>query len=215
MLLLLVSVKAETLCYYEGPDTSEDLLRLTNFSVSGPSLLREGDTITVKFDLQNYGQYDINLGSKGIFVAAKDPDGQDASFGFTRVNTVLKVGETVSIQASKTLDKAGNWLVWPSYHLSLATGEKFGPENWHGCSLVVLAAIKDTDQDGIADEKDNCPYKYNPEQKDEDGDGVGNKCDNCLDVYNPDQKDSDQDGIKNCLDQCPYDPETFNDYHDE
>ena len=195
LLLLLVSVKAETLCYYEGPDTSEDLLRLTNFSVTGSSILREGDTITVRFDLQNYGQYDLNLGSKGIFVAAKDPDGQDASFGFTRINTGLKVGEIVSVEASKTLDKAGNWLIWPSYHLSLATGEKFGPENWHGCSLVVLAAVKDSDKDGIADEKDNCPYKYNPDQKDKDGDGIGDLCDNCPNIANPDQKDSDKDGI--------------------
>gem|GEM_PF-3582001 len=202
LLVLMISlctfstaVKAETLCSYPGPDLSEDLLRLTDFSVTGSSILREGDRITVKFNLQNFGQHDLNLGSEGIFVAAKDPEGEDASFGFTRANTVLRVGETVSIEASKTLDKDGNWLIWPSYHLSSATGEKFGPENWHGCSLVVLTAVRDSDKDGIADKKDNCPYKYNPKQKDKDKDGIGDLCDNCPTEYNPDQKDKNQNGI--------------------
>jgi len=204
-----VPVNAETLCSYAGPDLSDDLLRLTNFSVIGPATLKEGDAITVKFDLQNFGQYDLNLGSKGVFVAARDPDAQDASFGFTRANTTLKIGETVSVETSKILNRDGNWLVWPSYHLSLATGEKFGPENWHGCSLVVLASVQDSDQDGISDEDDNCPQKYNPEQADDDGDGIGNACDSC------DDRDSDEDGIKNCLDACPNEPETYNGYEDE
>ena len=35
----------------------------------------------------------------------------------------------------------------------------------------------DSDQDGITDELDNCPNRYNPYQGDADGDGVGNACD--------------------------------------
>ncbi|MDY6789488.1 MAG: hypothetical protein SVV03_06020 [Candidatus Nanohaloarchaea archaeon] len=37
--------------------------------------------------------------------------------------------------------------------------------------------IQDADSDGVADSKDNCPQKYNPEQRDKDGDGIGDRCD--------------------------------------
>lgn len=185
----------DTLCSYAGPDLSEDLLRLTNFSITGPSSLKEGDTITIKFKLQNFGQYDLKLGQKGIFVAVRDPNNSDVSFTFTRTNTILKVGETISIEATKVLDKDGNWKIWPSYQISLANGEKLGPDNWHVCSLQVGEIAKDSDQDGISDEKDNCPNVYNPDQKNSDGDSLGDVCD-----------DSDQDGVMDDKDNCPFVP---------
>ncbi|MBI1826836.1 MAG: thrombospondin type 3 repeat-containing protein [Planctomycetes bacterium] len=39
--------------------------------------------------------------------------------------------------------------------------------------------IRDTDGDGIPDDKDNCPAIANPNQADADGDGVGDACDAC------------------------------------
>ncbi|MEM2934311.1 MAG: thrombospondin type 3 repeat-containing protein, partial [Methanocellales archaeon] len=198
------SAAAETICSYNEPDVSPDLIRLTNFSVSGNPILKVGDIVTVKFTLQNYGQNDLSLGQKGIFAATRDPDNLDTSFGFTRSNTTLKYGETVSIEVSRVLDKAGIWKIWPSYHLSLKTG----PDNWHACSLQVTSAIKDFDNDGISDDKDNCPYVYNPDQNDSDNDRIGDVCDVC------DDRDSDQDGIKNCLDKCPDRAETYNQYQD-
>ncbi|PQJ81782.1 thrombospondin type 3 repeat-containing protein [Polaribacter glomeratus] len=69
---------------------------------------------------------------------------------------------------------------------------------------------KDSDGDGIPDECDNCPEKYNPNQEDSNNDGIGDvccegkedrdkdgipdDCDNCPTRYNPDQKDTDGDG---------------------
>ena len=38
-------------------------------------------------------------------------------------------------------------------------------------------SIKDSDNDGIPDNDDNCPEVSNPEQKDSDGDGIGDECD--------------------------------------
>lgn len=65
----------------------------------------------------------------------------------------------------------------------------------------------DGDDDGVADEVDNCPVTSNPDQHDTDGDGkgdacgpdrdadgVGNQFDNCLMTPNPDQTDLDGDG---------------------
>lgn len=34
----------------------------------------------------------------------------------------------------------------------------------------------DTDDDGVPDSSDNCPYTPNPDQADSDGDGVGDVC---------------------------------------
>lgn len=39
----------------------------------------------------------------------------------------------------------------------------------------------------VFNERDNCPYVYNTDQRDTDGDGVGDHCDNCPLVHNPDQ----------------------------
>ncbi len=196
------------ICSYKGPDVSGDFLRLTDFSVSGNSSLNVGDTVTVRFSLQNYGQVDLKLGSKGFFAATRNPDNLDASFGFTRANTTVKVGETVFVEVSRVLDKAGTWRIWPSYQILVGKEYKLGPDNWHTCVFDVAELAVDSDKDGIPDQEDNCPQNYNPKQEDTDKDGIGDACDAC------DDRDFDNDRIKNCLDQCPNEPENYNQYQD-
>jgi len=132
-------------CYFPGPESSPDLIELSNFSVEGASSLKEGDFVTVKFQLRNWGQNDVTLGAKGIFAAVRDPAGSDASFGFARQDTVLKVGELVDFEFVKQLTSAGSWKIWPSYELKPAVGgaSKFGPEEWHACTLSVGEVVKD------------------------------------------------------------------------
>lgn len=40
---------------------------------------------------------------------------------------------------------------------------------------------------GVLNERDNCQYVYNVDQRDTDLDGVGDQCDNCPLEHNPDQ----------------------------
>jgi len=73
----------------------------------------------------------------------------------------------------------------------------------------------DDDGDGIPSTRDNCPFKFNPDQKDSDGDGLGDTCDNCPNDRNKTepgtcgcgQVDADTDGdhVPDCQDGCPND----------
>jgi len=142
LLFLLLStspVEAATFCSCpDCPDVSGDLLRLTDFSVTGASPLKKEGTITVKFKLQNYGQSNITFGPQGVLVVAKDPDSPAGTFfGFTFQNQIIKPMEEINFEVSKNLDKAGEWKIWPSYQIQTALGPKIGPDEWNTCKLEV------------------------------------------------------------------------------
>ncbi len=80
---------------------------------------------------------------------------------------------------------------------------------------------KDTDKDGIPDDKDNCPVNYNPKQEDQDNDKIGDVCDpdvdgdkipndqdNCPAHFNPTQADKNGDGIGDVCDPHVNKPDT-------
>jgi hypothetical protein len=75
-----------------------------------------------------------------------------------------------------------------------------------------IIEIQDADEDGYADDVDNCPNTYNPDQTNSDGDTYGDVCDNCPFDDNEDQADGDGDGVGDVCDNCP---EVFNDTQDD
>ncbi len=62
--------------------------------------------------------------------------------------------------------------------------------------------VEDYDQDGIANQEDNCPFASNKSQKDTDKDRVGDACDNAPEVRNVTQSDLDGDGVGDIIDNC-------------
>ncbi len=61
---------------------------------------------------------------------------------------------------------------------------------------LVRSPQSDRDGDGEIDALDNCPDRFNPDQRDVDGDLLGDRCDG----------DADGDGMANGLDNCPFSP---------
>jgi len=133
--------RADILHYYAGPsEPSNHYLRIWDFRIIGPSDLFVGDTITVEFTLQNWGQYTLDFTELGMFAAARDPSSGDTSFGFTYQNKQIKPGENVTLTTSRKLDSQGVWVIWPSYQVwwPIQKPEKqLGPDKWHAASLKV------------------------------------------------------------------------------
>jgi hypothetical protein len=60
---------------------------------------------------------------------------------------------------------------------------------------------EDPDADGIANEEDNCPWAWNPDQRDDNMDGTGNRC-SLSDGAGGFALDSDGDGVPDRSDNC-------------
>ncbi|MGA1840395.1 MAG: thrombospondin type 3 repeat-containing protein [bacterium] len=73
------------------------------------------------------------------------------------------------------------------------------------CPFLANQCQFDSDEDGIGDECDICPEAFDPNQEDLDSDGTGDLCDNCPGTPNTDQLDNDKDNIGNACDTCPGD----------
>lgn len=71
------------------------------------------------------------------------------------------------------------------------------------CAFVGCPPNSDSDNDGVGDATDNCPFTANADQADADSDGFGDVCDNCPQTANPDQADADTDGVGDVCDNCP------------
>ena len=78
------------------------------------------------------------------------------------------------------------------------------PEEWADCCEGEypgggLCDPPDADNDGIPDDRDNCPDTANPDQGDADGDGIGDACDDP-----PVDCDAVVCGCEPCCPMCEY-----------
>lgn len=117
----------------------------------------------------------------------------------------------------------------PEVQVRIMTTNAASNDEWVGIDDISVTGVDffDDDDDGVANDADNCPSVWNPGQEnadgdslgdacdpfpndpnnDEDGDGLGADVDNCPTVPNPDQTDSDGDGIGDACDPYPNDPD--------
>ena len=102
------------------------------------------------------------------------------------------------------IDRDGNVFV---------AGGSRGRASNYDYATIKYSKVKDTDNDGIFDDIDNCPDDPNVNQADHDEDGLGDACDddddndtvldindNCPLVFNPNQADVDGDGLGDVCD---------------
>jgi len=132
-IFLTFSAAADSLHFFTGPDTSPDGLTLSDLSVQGPGTLGQGDVLTFFFVLRNSPDNpSVTFTSKGMFVAAVDPEGNDRSFGFMSPGETLSPGQSLIFYGDFMLDVAGAWKFWPSYEIEAGELEtKTGPREWH------------------------------------------------------------------------------------
>ena len=88
----------------------------------------------------------------------------------------------------------GDWDIWADDFEEL----NIGIDHYNNRQLALnlfhwACSDRDSDGDGIPDNEDNCPDKYNPDQEDSDGDGVGDACEGR-------RGDANEDGNINVLD---------------
>ena len=155
-----------------------------------------------------------------INVLANDAD-PDACDSLTVTEATDPAGGTATVNQDNTITYTPDQGFSGTDPFDYTISDGKGGTDSATVTVTVLPA--DTDGDGVADDKDNCPNTANPDQKDSDGDGVGDACDltplpdpdgdgvgdqqgevdNCPNTANPDQKDSDGDGVGDACDLTP------------
>lgn len=134
-------VVADRLHSYPGPDTSPDGFTITDFFVEGPGNPGQGDKLTFFFVLRNCPDNpSIELTSKGWYIAAIDPEGNDRSFGSMYSGETIGPGQSLIFYGEFFPNLPGAWIFWPSYEIKTGESEtKSGPQEWHAFNPVIEA----------------------------------------------------------------------------
>ncbi|MGJ8654786.1 MAG: thrombospondin type 3 repeat-containing protein [Opitutaceae bacterium] len=168
-------------------DTAPEVLEDNHGSVSGTSQLAlspdgsaihllSGQVLNTSDFTQNadlatgIARYGI---APGIFYLAESPTTNASSITVSTYDTTTYV-QTNSFTVPCTVERFG--LFRDFFILDGDAGFLF-LYNDTICGSVNPNGLPDTDEDGIADAFDNCPFSYNPNQEDRDNDGFGDSCD--------------------------------------
>jgi hypothetical protein len=174
------------------------------FGLPEPSdlVLDSGDMITATFNEAING-YKLSASNIEVTNITKNQT-VPAAFGcngniitiFPDIEGESFEGDTFNVELTGLEDLYGNVMPEPVSWAFVILADPTPPDN------------VDTDNDGILNSADNCPYSANPLQEDldsdtygdvcdddVDGDGVLNVTDNCLVMENPGQEDINVDGI--------------------
>jgi len=122
-----------------------------------------------------------------------------------------ELGNTVDVDSHSPLYTSFHlyYEAFPSQYCPTGNSER----DFH--HTLIFAYPRDEDDDLVADEDDNCPSDYNPDQDDCDGNGLGDTCtiaggvsSDCNNNDLPDlcEIDSDSDGVIDACESCPQDP---------
>jgi hypothetical protein len=115
----------------------------------------------------------------------------------TRTFTILAAALVAGLASFAARAQDGG----PPYGCDEQAGECETPETESGeLGGEGYQSPDDWDDDGFADDEDNCPFATNITQSDLDEDGSGDPCDNCPNHTNIFQRDYDADGIGDICD---------------
>jgi len=179
----------------------------------------------VPFVLAGAGFNNVASGSgTGYTDIKKDTDfsfhgGVGAKYYFTDVVHLRLDARAVGVPSTKAKGYTADW------EFMAGLGFTFG--GTQPAAPPPPPLVKDSDNDGIPDDKDKCPTQAGPKEnggcpdKDSDGDGVVDRKDKCPDKAGPPERDGcpeedkDGDGIVDSKDKCPDEPEDKDNFEDD
>ena len=143
-------------------------------------------------------------GSSSLIVIKVDEDG-----GEVLINTAAKIsgngqfsltfevndGEIIASVDGKEVARVTDPNPLPAGQVGLYAYDagRTGGDNTDAGATAITASLSDDDDDGVADDADNCETVKNADQADKDKDGLGDACDEPVDTGTPDDTGATDD----------------------